>query len=319
MNVILMSSGEFGVPTLRAIAASGHTLLRVITQPARPAGRKGKLRATPIATAAAELGLKVTECPDVNAPEFVAELTNLNADVICVVDFGQIIRAPARESARLEAFNLHGSILPALRGAAPVNRAILDGLTRTGVTTFLLADGVDTGDIYLTADLVMCPAETSGELRARLAELGAPLVIDTLDGLEAGTLEAKPQDHSQATDANKLSRADGFVDFTDTAQAIRRRVHGLWPWPGVHAVFCPQEGKLRDVILARVDVVEGDASGMLPGTLDGELRIATGEGFLQVLELKPAGKALMDWRSFVNGMRPKPGDQFESEGPEGTR
>ena len=280
MNVILMSSGSFGVPTLRAIADGGHRLVRIISQPARPAGRKGKLRPTPIADAAAELGEPVTECPNVNDPAFVAELTALQADVICVVDFGQIIRAPARDSARLGAFNLHGSVLPALRGAAPVNRAILDGLTRTGVTTFHLVDEVDAGDVYLTAEIPIDPAETSDTLRVRLADIGAPLVVQTLDGLDAGTLTATAQDHTLATDAHKLHRSDGFADFTDTAKAIRRRIHGLWPWPGVHAVFCPAEGKLRDVILARVETVEGDASHLAPGTLDKELRIATGEGFL---------------------------------------
>jgi methionyl-tRNA formyltransferase len=318
MNVILMSSGPFGVPTLRAIFGSSHELVRVITQPARPAGRKGKLRATPIAVVAEELGLPITECPNVNDPEFVAELASLNADVICVVDFGQIIRTPARESARLGTFNLHGSILPALRGAAPVNRAILDGLTVTGVTTFQLDDGVDTGEVYMTAKLEMCPSETSPDLRDRLSILGATLVERTLEGLASDTLVATAQDHTQATDAHKLHRSDGFVDFTDSATSLRNRIHGLAPWPGVHATFCPAEGKPRDVILARVAVIEGDASAFAPGTLDDELHIATGDGFLKILELKPAGKAMMDWRSFVNGMRPTPGDQFESRAPEGT-
>jgi methionyl-tRNA formyltransferase len=306
MRVVFFGSGAFAVPVVRALASSPHELVQIVTQPARPAGRGGKLRPTPVAQAAGELGREVVECADVNAPEAVADVTALTVDVICVADFGQMVREPMRTAARLGAFNMHGSVLPELRGAAPMNWAIIRGYTQTGVTTFDMVDGMDAGDVYLIRTLGIAPHETLEELKPRMADLGAQVVLETLDGLASGTLAATPQDHSQKTLAPKLTKADGLIDWHSDAVTIRNLIHGTWPWPGGHAILRRSEGKDVEVTIARVAVVdEGEGT---PGVFDDDLLVGTGQGRLRILQVKPAGKRLMDWTDFANGCRVAAGD-----------
>ncbi len=316
MRVIFMASGVLALPVLRAVVAGGHEVAGVITQPPRPAGRKGELRDTPVAVAARELGATLWECDDVNAPQAVGEAGALAADVICVVDFGQFVRQPMRQAARLGAFNIHASILPALRGAAPINWAIINGLTRTGVTTFSLVDKMDAGPVYLTLETDICPGERADELRARLADLGAQAATKTLDMLAAGNAEPTEQDHSQATLAPKLTKADGVIDWSADAASVRNRVHGCWPWPGGQAVLRGAAGKDCAVTIAAVEVVAagpGAPPAVEPGTLDDLLNVTTGDGLVRILQLKPAGKRLMDWLDFVNGYRVAPADTFAGQ------
>ncbi|MHC4561828.1 MAG: methionyl-tRNA formyltransferase [Planctomycetota bacterium] len=315
MRVAFFGSGPFAVPALRALAASAHELVRIVTQPARPAGRGGKLRPTPVARTAEELGCEAVECADVNAAEAVADVAGLSADVICVADFGQMIREPIRRAARRGAFNMHGSVLPELRGAAPVNWAIIRGYARTGVTTFDLVDAMDAGDIYLIKETDIQPQERADELTARLADLGAQAVCETLAGLAAGTLTAALQDHSKKTLAPKLTKADGLIDWQAGATSIRNLIHGTWPWPGGQAVLHRKAGKDMDVTVARAEVV--DESQGRPGVFDDDLLVGTGKGRLRILQVKPAGKRLMDWADFVNGCRVAAGDRFSR--PEGNR
>ncbi len=316
MNVIYMASGTFAVPTLAALAGGEHTLLRVITQPARPAGRKGKLRPTPIAEACHDLGVAVEEWADVNSPESVSQLESLSPDVICVADFGQMIRSHARATARRSVFNLHGSILPVLRGAAPVNWAIIRGLESTGVTTFELVDEMDAGPIYLTHEVRITPEVRADELREQLAVIGAELVIRTLAGLADGSVVGKEQDAAAMTLAPKLSRVDGVVDWRQPAEAIRNRIHGTWPWPGAKAILKSQSGKQVELIISKAAVAFGEGTGLMPGTLNDQLHVVTGQGILELLEVKPAGKRLMGWAAFVNGHRPTAGDSFNLTGTE---
>ncbi len=312
MRVLFMGSGRFAVPVLRAMAASQHEVVGVITQPPRPAGRKGRLRATPVAAEAAALGPEVIECPDVNAPGAVSRAAALAADVICVVDFGQMVRRPMRETARLRAFNVHGSILPALRGAAPVNWAIINGLTHTGVTTFSLVDEMDAGPVYLTAETDILPGERADELKSRLADLGAQAARRTLDMLAGGDVRPTDQDHSQATFAPKLTKADGVIDWSADATAVCGRIHGTWPWPGGQAVLHRAGGKDCPVTIAAAQAAPDAGPRGEPGTLDDALRAATGGGMVMIRRIKPAGKRLMDWADFVNGYRVAPADRFTS-------
>ena len=313
MRVLFMGSGVFAVPALRAMAASDHKVVGVITQPARPAGRKGELRRTPVALEAESLALTATECANVNGDESVRQAAALAADVICVVDFGQLVRRPMRQAARLGAFNVHGSILPALRGAAPVNWAIINGLTRTGVTTFSLVDKMDAGPIYLALETDIRPAERADELKSRLAELGAEAARQTLDMLAAGDAQPTEQDHGMATLAPKLIKADGVIDWSAEAVAVRNRIHGTWPWPGGQAVLRRTASKDCPVTIAAAEVV-ADASGQTgpgeAGALDDGLNVTAGSGTLRILQIKPAGKRLMAWPAFVNGYRAAPGDRF---------
>ncbi|MFA6133838.1 MAG: methionyl-tRNA formyltransferase [Phycisphaerae bacterium] len=313
MRVIFCGSGGFAVPSLRAIFGSRHELAGIITQPARPAGRGGKLRATPVAVAAQEAGRAVIECPDINADEGIATVGALGGEVIAVADYGQLIRKAVRRIPPRGAFNLHGSLLPELRGAAPVNWAIIRGCRRTGVTTFALVGKMDAGDIYLQQATEICPQETAEELKARLAEIGAGLMIQTLDLLESGQAVGRKQDESLATLAPILQKSDGLVDWAADSRTIANRIHGTWPWPGGQATFVKTGGKSVPVVLARAEAVEGQAASE-GGIVQGDGSISCGTGRLRILEIQPAGKRLMAWRDFVNGYRVVAGDRFISAG-----
>lgn len=296
---------------LRAIAVSSHELVGIVTQPARPAGRGGRLRSTPVFQAAAEIGQAAIECPDVNAPGGVELVASFRPDVLAVADFGQLIHKAVRKLPAKGAINLHGSLLPQLRGAAPVNWAILRGLETTGVTTIDLAAKMDAGDIYLQAATDIRPDETAEELKARLAELGAPLVIRTLDLLAAGQAERRPQDEGGVTFAPPLTKADGQLDWSAQAETIRNQIHGTWPWPGGQSLFVRKDGRQQPVILARAQVAPGQARGPA-GQIDADGAVAAGSGRLKILEIQPAGGRVMTWRDFVNGYRAAEGDRFIS-------
>jgi methionyl-tRNA formyltransferase len=310
MRVVFCGSGEFAAPSLRALAAGGaHRIVQVVTQPARPAGRGGKLHPTPIAEAARALGLEPIECPDINAADAVAAIRSAAPDVICVADFGQFVRQSARQCARIDTINLHASLLPALRGAAPINWAIIRGLAGTGVTTFSLVDRMDAGPIYLQADTEVRPDETALELRVRLAELGAAVMCRTLDMLESNQAKGIVQDESRVTLAPKLRKSDGRLEWSADAVSLRNCIHGCWPWPGGRALFRRKDGKDFDVIIARAAAPPDGASGP-PGSVDAELAVRTGSGRLRIVEIQPAGKRVMAWRDFVNGYRVSEGDLF---------
>jgi len=309
MRVLFCGSGDFGIPSLKAILASRHEIAGVITQPPRPAGRGGGLRPTAVAHHAPELGLEAAALEDINDPESLRLIADVAPDVIFVADFGQLIAGPVRAAAKHQAFNLHGSLLPALRGAAPVNWAIIKGHAVTGVTTFLLADRMDAGPIYACQPTEIRPDETADQLRARLAELGAGLVCRTLEMISQGSPPPAAQDESKATRVAKLKKSDGWIDFSAEAVTIRNLVHGTWPWPGGQAVLADPGGRGElHVTIARARTEEG--GGGEPGTLDGDLTVATGKGRLRILQIKPAGKRLMEWRDFVNGHRLREGCRF---------
>jgi methionyl-tRNA formyltransferase len=309
MRLIFCGSGPFSVPTLHALAGSGHDLALLITQPARPAGRSRRQRPTPAAQAAAELGLKPCEVQDINAPDALERVGSVDAEAMCVVDFGQFIARQAREATPLGAFNLHGSLLPELRGAAPVNWAVIRGHRRTGVTTFRLAREMDAGPVYLQKAADIERDETAEELRDRLAAMGAELVLQTVGLLAGGWAAPTEQEHAAASYAPRLRKSDGVVDWTADAETVRNLVHGTWPWPGGQAVFHGrQKGEVR-VVLARAAVAQGEADR--PGTVGRDLSVATGRGRLEIREIKPAGGRRMGWRDFVNGYRVTAGDRFE--------
>ncbi len=311
MRVVFCGSGTFAIPSLRAVASGPHELVAVVTQPARPAGRGGKLRPTPVAELVAELGCELADWPTINAPEAVEQLRNWRPDVICVVDFGQMLSHTVIESPSIDTFNLHASLLPKLRGAAPINWSIIEGFERTGVTTFSIVDKMDAGAIYAQSETPIDPTETAGDLRARLARLGAELVGQTLEMLADGQAVPYEQDESEVTFAPRLNKSDGRLDFSAVAIDLRNRIHGAWPWPGGQAVFEGTGRKPINVTIARAVVEAGDATGE-PGTLDDELVVATGAGRLRIEQIKPAGKRLMDWRDFANGYRLAEGDHFRS-------
>ncbi len=311
MRIVFCGSGLFAVSSLRAIISAGHQVVAVVTQPARPRGRGGKISVTLVEQVANEMDLSVFEAQDINQALSVQTISSLNPDIICVVDFGQFIRQHVCKLAKLGTFNLHGSLLPELRGAAPINWAIIRGHTITGVTTFELVDKMDAGPIYLKKELAIQPCETAEELRLTMAELGGQTVLETIDLLATGDAVSVAQDDSKATFAPLLTKADGWIDWSNSAENCRGLIHGTWPWPGGHTLFSRSDGKDISVGIARVEVDQTPASTS-PGTLDDELLVGTGTGRVRILQIKPAGGRLMTWKDFVNGYRLSPGDRFIS-------
>ncbi len=313
MRIVFCGSGPFAVPTLQALI-DHHEVAAVITQPARPAGRGGKVRPTPVAEATGHLGLIAHQVRNINKDDALAVVRQANPDVIAVADFGQFLRQGVRDLARIDSINLHGSLLPELRGAAPINWALIRGLDRTGVTTFSLVDAMDAGKMYVSLETPITPDDTAADLRSRLAGLGAQAVLQTLDLLEReGPAAGREQDESRITLAPPLKKSDGLVDWSAPARDICNRVRGVWPWPGAQSGFVHQQ-RCVAVAIARAQPLDDAEPGLQSGQLDGDLCVTAGSGRVRILEIQPAGKRLMSWRDFVNGHRCRPGDMMITPG-----
>lgn len=302
MKVVFMGTPEFAVPSLRQMAASRHEIVAVVTNPDRPSGRGRRTSPPPVKGVALELGLEVLQPASPDDAGLAEDLASLGADLFVVVAFSIL---PRRLLAvpRLGSVNLHPSLLPAYRGAAPIVWALFNGESETGVTTFLLSRRVDAGDILLQERAAIEPEETAGELEARLREVGAGLVVASLDGLEEGTLTPRPQGDRGGSRAPKLSREDGRLDWRLPTEALRNRVRGANPVPGA---FTEWDGGVLKVHRARR--VDGDLGGD-PGTVlladakDGGVVVATGDGALRLVEVQPSGSPRMEATAFVRGRR----------------
>jgi len=311
MRVVFCGSGQFAIPSLRAIADSEHEIVGVLTQPARPRGRGGMLARTPVGELARRMRLNLIETAAINAPESVERIAALSPEVLCVVDFGQMVRAAVRATAPVSTFNLHGSLLPQLRGAAPINWALIRGYQTTGVTTFELADKMDAGPMYLQKSLEIGATDTAEQLRRRLAELGSRVVCETLELLAAGQARPIPQDEARVTMAPRLTKADGLIQWSREVLDVHNLIRGCWPWPAGRAVYPRDDGKETVVSIALSEVASA-AGRAVPGTVDEEYLVATGSGRLRIVQIQPAGGRLMAWRDFVNGYRVRPGCVFTS-------
>ena len=313
MNVVYLGSGEFGIPCLDALKASGHTLALVVTQPANPAGRGRKPQPTPVAAWAAAHSVPFVEAENVNVPEMVEKVSVCRPEVIVVIAFGQKVGTELVGLPPKGAINVHASLLPKYRGAAPVNWAILRGETHTGVSIITLAEKIDAGEILAQAQTVIRPQETAGELHDRLGQLAAPLLLETLAKLGSGTATYTKQNDAEATFAPKLHKADGFLDFHEPAEVLARKIRGFWPWPGAAALYVSQQTqKSTRVVIALAEVVATPSPAPLPpGTFDQDRNVVCGDGRrLALRKLKPAGSGLMDFRAFVNGWHVHPGDRL---------
>ncbi len=326
MNLVYLGSGEFGVPCLDALKASGHHLCLLVTQPANPAGRGRKPQPTPVAQWADAHRVAFVETENVNAPEVVPRIAACRPDVIVVIAFGQKIGKEVVALPPKGAINVHASLLPKYRGAAPINWAIIRGETHTGNSIITLADRIDAGDILAQVRTEIGPQETAGDLHDRLAQLAAPLLLETLAALETGTATYTKQNDAEATFAPKLRKSDGFLDFHEPAEVLARKIRGLTPWPGAAACFMSvQTQKSTRVVIVSAEVVprvEGvppsnrgqdarDTTTQLPvGTFDQERTVVCGAGRLSLQKIKPAGSGLMSFHAFVNGWRIQPGDRL---------
>lgn len=308
MDVVYFGSGAFGIPTLRALAAA-HALRGIVTQPDRPAGRGGALTPTPVGAWAAQHapGVRVFKPAQVNEPGVAAEIRALNAGAWVVIAFGQKLGARLLDG--VFSCNLHASLLPRWRGAAPINAAILAGDAETGNSVITLADRMDAGAILARSRRAIDPMQTAGELHDRLAEDGPALVLSVLSDASSGSLAPEAQDETLVTLAPKLSKDDGWIDFAASAAECQRRVHGLWPWPGVTVSLVEAEGPRVELKLARVrpEPESGRAPAPAePGTVIDEhqgLVACGGGGALRILEVQPAGKRCMSWADFARGRR----------------
>jgi methionyl-tRNA formyltransferase len=301
MRLVFLGTPAFAVPTLQAIVRAGHEVAAVLTQPDRPRGRGQNAAASPVKAAALGLGLTVYQPERVRRPEAVEYLRGIACDAMVVVGYGQIIPQVVIDLAPLGIINVHASLLPRYRGAGPIQWAIVRGETRTGVTTMRINAGLDTGDMLLQAETAIGPDENAVELGARLAMMGADLLVETLEGLRLGRIVPEKQDDAQATLAPLLKKEDGAVDWAAPAQAIHNRVRGLQPWPGAQTSF---RGSPLHLWKTRCGDPARGAS-QPPGRLVSlkPLVVACGEGVLELLEVQLEGRKRISAADFTNGQR----------------
>ena len=312
MKVTFFGSGEIGIPCLEALKESPNKLCGVFTQPARPAGRKRTPTPTAVANWARQNGVRCTESEDINLPDMAEQIAAYSGRLLVVIAFGQKISQEVVALHPAGAINVHASLLPKYRGAAPINWAIINGETQTGISIITLADKMDAGDILAQTKIPIGPDDTAQILHDKIAEAAPKLLLDTIDAIENGTAVYKSQDESKVTFAHKLKKSDGFIDWTAPAQDINNKVRGLWPWPGAQAIFVSTKtGKSCRVTVAKARVVTAaETKRAQEGVLDKNLNVICGKDTLQMLSLKPAGGNLMNFRSFVNGRDVRPGDRF---------
>ena len=304
MRVAFLGNAPWSVPSLEALAQSRHDVVVVVTRTARPSGRGGRLKRTPVAEAADRLGLPVAEVDTVKSGTGFERLTSAHPDALAVVAYGEIVPRAVLEIPSRVPVNVHFSLLPELRGAAPVHRAILEGLAVTGVTTILMDEGMDTGSILLQEQEVVARTDDSGSLGARLAAIGGRLLVDTLDRAEAGMLDPRPQDDAMATHAPKLKGEDEIIHWEEPAGAIVRRVRALSPQPGAATTF---RGKRLKVY--RAEETTGRAP---PGRIDRVSRdavvVGAGEGAVALEDVALEGRRRMGIGEFAHGQRPESGE-----------
>jgi len=307
LRVLFYGTPAFALPTLEALLRH-HTVVAVVTQPDRPAHRGQRLTPPPVKTRALAARLELLQPSRLRDPEWPDRLRSLGADVAVVAAFGQILPKAVLEAPRRGSINVHGSLLPRYRGAAPIQWAIMRGETVTGITTFQMDEGMDTGAMLLSASTPIGPEETAGDLAARMAALGADVLIDTLARLDA--LTPTPQRHEGATYAPRLKRTDGYLDWSRSAGELVNIVRGCNPWPGAVA-----RGPADTLTIWRATAL-GTGQRLAPGTLgrptaeSEELAIATTDGWLRPVEVQPENRRAMSWSDYLRGARIAPGVTF---------
>ncbi len=310
MRIVYFGSSSFGLPSLEALYRSEHELAGVFTQPARPAGRHKTPRPTVVAEWAREHGAPCTEAENINSAEMVEAVAACEADLLVVIAFGQKIGSALIDMHAKGAINVHASLLPKYRGAAPVNWAIIDGERETGVSIITLADRMDAGFVLGQSATEIAADETAESLHDRLAELGAPLLLDTIGQIAAGTAVYMPQEESQVTFARKLKKSDGFIDWSRGAREIANRIRGVWPWPGAQTDYVAWSGRCTRVTIAQARAVLCGRHADAFGRLDEDLNVICGADKLEIVSIKPSGGEVMEFRDFVNGRATRPGDVF---------
>lgn len=299
MKVVFMGTPDFAVGALEAIIKAGHEVTAVVTQPDKPKGRSGQMQFPPVKECAVKYNLPVFQPVKVKEPEAMEELRKFEADIFVVAAFGQILTKEILDMPRFGCVNIHASLLPKYRGAAPIQQAILDGEAETGVTIQQMNEGIDTGDIISTVIVPIDKKETAETLFVKLEEAGAQLIVDTLVKIEKGEITPVPQDESKASYVKMMKKTLGKIDWNKEAVVIERLVRGLNSWPSAYTFFEGKSLKLWDC-----DVLE-ETCDEEPGTVvrvnKDSIDVATGKGVLRILELQLEGKKRMDTKSFLLG------------------
>jgi len=309
MILVFCGTPRFAVPTLEKVVAAGHSVPLVVTQPDRPRGRGMELVASPVKEAATRLGIPVLQPAAIkNNEEFHSQLAETKPEAIIVVGYGRIIPRWMIDLPRFGNLNLHASLLPKYRGAAPIQWAIANGETVTGVTTMRIDAGLDTGDILMQRELPILPDDTAETVGPKLASIGAELMIKTLHGLERGEAHAVPQDHSRATLAPILKKEDGRIDFLRSADELFNRLRGFRPWPGAFTTFHSKTLQVHRAQPAKSLTPVTRGAIAVEGT---RLLAGCGQGtVLELFEVQMEGKRRMSAQEFINGYRLKTGDRF---------
>ncbi len=311
MRIVFFGTGDFAVPALRAAQAAGHVIRAAVSQPDRPAGRGRAVRPTPVRAAATELGIPHIQTADVNALDLAAVLGDAELGVVAA--FGQKLGPALLAALPRGCINIHGSLLPRYRGAAPYQWALINGDAETGVTIFQLNERWDAGAIWSRRATPIRDDETADELHDRLAVLGAGLLIDTLPLIADGRTQPEPQSATGAARAPKLTKADGIVDWSQPARRVVRRIHGLWSWPAAACLFRSRTGREERILLARAEVADENGAPtpeQPPGALLADGTVQAGLGRVRLREVVPAGGKRMDFRAYANGRRIAPGDRL---------
>jgi len=308
-SIVFMGTPEFSVPTLDLLQKSHHEVALVVTQPDRPKGRGRSALPPPVKSAALEKGLTVTQPDSVRGDTFAGLIKEAAPDLFAVIAFGHILPAELLAMPRLGAINVHASLLPKYRGAAPIQWAIINGESHTGITTIQMDTGMDTGNVLLSSEIPIEADDTSDTLRDRLADLGARLMLETLDRLAAGRIRPVPQQHALATYAPMLKKGDGRIDWHLPAEKIERFVRGVTPWPGAFTFHGDRRLKIFSSRPIGADT-EGSPGTVLRGFPD-ELRIATGRRALSILEIQGASGRRLPIGEFLRGYPLPPGSVLE--------
>lgn len=306
MRVVFLGNDAWSVPSLRALATSTHDIALVATRVPRPAGRGGRLRPTPVAEASRDLLLPFAEVETVKRGPGLDAIQKEASDVLAVVAYGEILPKDVLEIPRVAAVNVHFSLLPTLRGADPVRRAILEGLEVTGVTTIRMDEGTDTGPIFLRHEEPIRDTDDSGSLGMRLAEAGGALLVRTLDRLEAGDLQERPQDERAATLAPKVRPEEEWIDWSEDSPRVSRKVRALAPDPGARTRF---RDRVLKVLNARAGEGSGEAGTIVAVSKDA-LGIAAATGVVFLEEVLPEGRKRMSGAEFIRGYRPDVGERL---------
>jgi methionyl-tRNA formyltransferase len=299
MRIVFMGTPEFAVPSLEALLKSDDRVVGIVTQPDRPRGRGQRLSPSPVKVIAQRQNIPLLQPTKMKDPSFMAELSGWKPDVIAVAAFGRILPPTILSLPSRGCINVHGSLLPKYRGAGPIQWALINGETETGITTMLMDEGMDTGAMLLQATMAIGPDDTAGSLSSRLADLGGRLLVETLAQLKAGTLTPRPQDHGQATLAPLLKKEDGAVNWTMSATSIANRIRGLTPWPGAYTFL-----KTERLTISR-SVALDEATTLAPGQIialtKDAIHVATGKGVLAIRELQPANGRRMPVAQYLAG------------------